>query len=146
MNFHCHAFKSHLWTTNDAWIIRFSSIVVTRCFRGCLFFLLFEACQLETFRSCSDFSGKRGWKLVGFKVDLVIDGILGKWDVYFSCFYYFRSYRENGYSETLNFVENREILQHLRSLINDHDRLLYFWSRNFSFDFSFHSMISVYFA
>lgn len=106
----------------------------------------FSSCQLETFRSCSDFSGKRGWKLVGFKVDLVIDGILGKWDVYFSCFYYFRSYRENGYSETLNFVENREILQHLRSLINDHDRLLYFWSRNFSFDFSFHSMISVYFA
>lgn len=52
----------------------------------------------------------------------------------------------HGYSETLNFVENREILQHLRSLINDHDRLLYFWSRNFSFDFSFHSMISVYFA
>lgn len=32
----------------------------------------------------------------------------------------------HGYSETLNFVENREILQHLRSLINDHDRLLYF--------------------
>lgn len=31
VNFDCHAFKLHLWTTNDAWTIGFSSILVS-CF------------------------------------------------------------------------------------------------------------------
>lgn len=96
VNFDCHAFKLHLWTTNDAWTIGFSSILVS------CFFVFSLIRGLKVFYSDSwFFEGEGFW--AGFKVDLVIDGVSWKWDV---CFRFYYRVSRDGYIwnfETIDF-------------------------------------------
>lgn len=143
MNFDCHAFKLHLWTTNDAWTMGFSSILVS------CFFVFSLIRGLKVF--CSDswfFEGEGFW--AGFKVDLVIDGVSWKWDV---CFRFYYRVSRDGYIwnfETIDFslkfllslfflLIKFENFAKLQSLIY----LLYFFGKFLRF-VSFHSTISDY--